>query len=107
MFYTPSTEGYRELCPGVTMKPLAYGDVTLLCEVHLEKGAVIPEHEHSNEQTGYMISGRLRFFGAEGEHVVTQGHSWSLKGGVPHGAEALEDCIVIELFSPIRDDYMP
>jgi quercetin dioxygenase-like cupin family protein len=107
MYYQPDKSGYRELLPGVTMKPLTHGEKSLLCEIHFVKGALIPEHEHPHEQTGYLISGSLRFFGDEGEKVVTPGHSWNFKGGVKHGAEALEESVVIEVFSPVRDDYMP
>jgi len=107
MFYEPVETNYRELLPGVTMKPLTYGDKSLLCEIHFVKGALIPEHQHPHEQTGYLVSGSLRFFGDEGEKIVEAGHSWNFKGDVIHGAEALEDTVVIEVFSPVREDYMP
>ncbi|MEW5940379.1 MAG: cupin domain-containing protein, partial [Chloroflexota bacterium] len=97
----------KELLPGIFMKPLVYGDNSLLCEFQLKQGAVIPAHGHPQEQTGYLVTGSLRFFGDEGETVVTPGCSWSFKGGVIHGAEALVDTVVIEVFSPVRQDYLP
>ena len=107
MQYRPDPANYRELVPGVTMKPLAHGDNSLLCEFHLTQGAIIPAHRHPQEQTGYLVSGSLRFFGDEGETRVEPGCSWSFKGGVAHGAEVLADSVVIEVFSPVRDDYLP
>ena len=49
----------------------------------------------------------LLFFGPDGETVVRPGDCWSFASGVPHGAEALEDSVVIEVFSPVREDYLP
>lgn len=107
MHYKPDPSNYKELVPGVFMKPLAYGEKSMLCEFHINQGAVIPAHRHPHEQTGYLVRGRLRFFGDEGETVVEPGCSWSFKAGVSHGAEALGDSIVIEVFSPVREDYLP
>jgi quercetin dioxygenase-like cupin family protein len=106
MQYKPDPSNYRELVLGVFMKPLAYGDKTLLCEFMFLKGAKIPPHQHPHEQTGYLVKGSLRFFGDEGETIVTPGCSWSFKGGVIHGAYALEGSVAIEVFSPVRQEYL-
>ncbi len=106
MLYKRNGDHYQELLPGVSMKPLTYGDHSMMCEFRLRQGAVIPAQQHPNEQTGYCVSGSVRFFGDEGETIVEPGCSWSFKGGVAHGAEALEDSIVIEVFAPARDDYL-
>ena len=106
MLHKPNPSGYRELLPGVLMKPLTHGEKSLLCEFRLKQGAEIPAHQHPQEQTGYLVHGSLSFFGDEGEAVVETGHSWSFKGGVVHGAEALADSIAIEVFSPPREDYL-
>jgi quercetin dioxygenase-like cupin family protein len=100
-------DGYRELLDGVRLKAISYGERTLLTEVRFEKGAVVPEHQHPHEQTGYLVSGSLRFFSGDQEATATPGDSWNLPSGLPHGAEALEDSVVIEVFSPVREDYLP
>jgi quercetin dioxygenase-like cupin family protein len=99
--------GYTEMVHGVRLKSLVHGERTHLTEVRFVSGAVVPEHRHPHEQTGYLISGSLRFFGAGDDTVVRPGDCWSFPSGVPHGAEALEDSVVIEVFSPIREDYLP
>jgi quercetin dioxygenase-like cupin family protein len=99
--------GFKQMLDGVWLKSLVHGAVTHLTEVRFVKGAVVPEHQHPHEQTGYLISGSLRFFGAGEDTVVTPGDCWNFASGVPHGAEALEDSVVIEVFSPIREDYLP
>ena len=107
MLYQPDPSGYKELLPGIFMKTLTYGDSSHLCEFQLKRGAVIPAHQHPQEQTGYLVQGSLRFFGDEGETVVEAGSGWNFKGGVVHGVEVLEDTVAIEVFSPVRPDYMP
>ena len=97
----------RELLPGVTMRTLAHGERTLLAEVRLARGAVIPEHRHPQEQTGYLVAGRLEFSVAGESLVAEPGSSWSLPADLSHGASALEDSVVIEVFSPVRQDYLP
>lgn len=106
MISAGNSEGYKEVVKGVLLKTLSHGANTHLTKVILKKGAVIPEHQHPHEQTGYLISGCLRFFSGETETVAHPGDSWNLPGGLPHGAEALEDTVVIEVFSPAREDYL-
>lgn len=100
-------EDGREVLSGVRLRTLVHGERTLLTEVRFRKGAVVPEHAHPHEQTGYLVSGRLRFFGGGVETVAGPGDSWNLPGGQPHGAEALEDTVIVEAFSPLREDYLP
>ncbi|MBT8362032.1 MAG: cupin domain-containing protein, partial [Deltaproteobacteria bacterium] len=86
---------------------LVHGEKTLMGQFQIRRGAVIPVHSHPHEQTGIMLSGKLRFT-VEGEVIdIESGDSWCLPGGVEHSAEALEDCVVIEVFSPVREDYLP
>lgn len=99
--------GYNEMLDGVRLKSMVHGVATHLTEVRFKKGAVVPEHRHPHEQTGTLISGSLRFFGDGEDTVVTPGDCWNFASETPHGAEALEDSVVIEVFSPIRDDYLP
>lgn len=107
MFSHRSEEGFRTMLEGVELKALAWGDRTLLTEVRLAKGAVVPMHSHPHEQTGYLISGRLEFDVTGEITVAGPGDSWSLAGDVKHAARALEDTVLVEAFSPVREDYLP
>lgn len=107
MFYQAAAGGYREVLDGVTFKTLVHGERTLLSEFRLEKGAIVPLHAHPQEQTGYLVSGALRFSIAEETILVAPGGSWNLPSGLVHGAEAVEDSLVIEVFAPPREDYLP
>ena len=106
--FTKDTEGgYRQLLPGIHLKTLAYGEKTLLGRFRLERGSQLPRHSHTNEQTGYCISGRMRFTIGADLFDVTPGDSWCIPAGLEHSAEVLEECIIIEVFSPVREDYLP
>lgn len=107
MFYTPTPAPGKELRPGIIMKTLTHGERTLFCEFHLAAGALIPAHSHPQEQSGYLVAGKLRFFGDAGELIVEAGSGWSFPGGVVHGAEVPVDAVAIEVFSPIRENYLP
>jgi quercetin dioxygenase-like cupin family protein len=82
------------------------GQRMMLSEVLLQEGCVVPTHAHENEQICCVISGKLRFgLGAEGspqreEVDVSGGEVLHLPSGVPHSAEALEQSLVIDIFSP-------
>ena len=107
MFKKSNIGKHTELVKGVHLKTLVYGDQTLLTEVRLEKGAVIPQHSHPHEQTGYLISGHMDFLVDSTHHDAKPGDSWNIAGNIEHGATALEESVVIEVFSPVRDDYLP
>lgn len=98
-----------EMLPGVVRRTLTFGDRMSLHEVRLDKGAVVPSHTHPHEQTGYCASGRLTFVieGPDGreERELGAGDAWMVPGDVPHEVTALEACVVIDVFSPPREEY--
>lgn len=107
MFRKKGTGTPRELLKGIELTTLVHGEKTLMGKFTLARGTAIPAHSHPHEQTGFMVSGKLRFV-VDGETMdVEAGDSWCLPGGAEHSAEALEDTVVIEVFSPVRDDYLP
>ena len=107
MFRKKDTAEPRQLLEGVDLTTLVHGEKTLMGQFKIAKGAAIPAHSHPHEQTGIMVSGKLRF-NVDGEIVdVETGDSWCLPGGVEHSAEALEDSVVVEGFAPVREDYLP
>ena len=107
MFRKKDTGESRKLLDGVEMSTLVHGEKTLMGQFKIAKGSVIPTHSHPHEQTGIMIGGKLRFIVAGETTDVETGDSWCLPGNVEHSAEALEDSVVVEIFSPVREDYLP
>ena len=107
MFRKIDTGYSLQLLKGVYFTTLVHGEKTLMGQFKITKGSVIPTHSHPHEQTGIMISGKLRF-NLDGEiWDVEAGDSWCLPGNIEHSAEALENSVVIEVFSPVREDYLP
>ncbi len=107
MFRQYDNNGYRQVLPLIRQKTLVHGEKTLMAEFRLETGAVLPRHSHPHEQTGYLVAGLLELTIGETTLRVMPGGSWCMPGGVEHNALALEDCIAIEVFSPVREDYLP
>ena len=107
MFQKHSGEGYITALEGIERKTLVFGEKTLLTKFILTKGSVIPEHAHPYEQTGYLVKGKLRFTIGSKLIDAESGDSWCIPSNEIHGAEALKDTIVIEIFSPVREDYLP
>lgn len=102
-----SKEGYVSAVPGIRQKTLVYGEKTLMTEFLLEKGSLLPQHSHPHEQTGYLVSGHIRLSIGSEKNDIMPGDSWCIPGNVEHYAEILEDSVAIEIFSPVREDYLP
>ena len=107
MFGRYSTEGYRLALPGIRMKTICYGTRTLMTEFLLERGSTLPLHAHPHEQTGYLVKGHMRLTIGGQEHDVRPGDCWSIPGQAEHWAQVLEDSVAVEVFSPVREDYLP
>ena len=85
------------------------GDRMMLTHVYLKKGAVVPLHSHHNEQITYVLEGVLRFWigDEESEPIdIGPGEVLHIPSHVPHKAEALEDTLDVDVFSPPRQDWL-
>ncbi len=100
-------EDYIKVFDGIKRKTLVYGNNTLLTEFILSKGKTLPMHSHPEEQTGYLVSGHIILIIDGDRHEMKPGDSWAIPGNVEHGAETLEDSVAVEIFSPVREDYIP
>ena len=106
MFYKHNQNGYKPVLEGIKIKTLVYGEKTLFAEFKMEKGSQLPRHSHPQEQTGYLVSGHIRLtFGGE-TFDIEPGDSWCIPANMEHGAEIINDSIAIEVFSPLREDYL-
>ncbi len=87
---------------------LICGERMMLAHVYLAKGSVVPRHAHHNEQLTYILSGALRFrIGEDAEEIVVRaGEVLVIPPNVPHEAEALEDTLDVDVFSPPRQDWL-
>ena len=97
-------EPVEQLSPTIG-RQMIHTETMTLARVLLARGAVVPRHEHESEQIATVLEGRLRFVVDDQERIVSAGESVPLAANVPHEVEALEDSIVLDVFSPARDDW--
>lgn len=79
---------------------------SMLARLLLRKGCVVPMHQHENEQITYILEGALKFVLQDKEITVRVGEVLVIPPNVPHSAEALEDTIDLDVFSPPRVDWL-
>lgn len=82
------------------------GERITVAQFELKKGALVPEHSHENEQISYILEGTLRFVLAGQPVEVRAGEVLVIPPQVPHSAEAIADCRALDIFSPIRQDWV-
>ena len=87
-------------------RQMVHTETMTVARIHLGAGAVVPRHSHENEQVATVLEGRLRFVVGDEEVVVGAGESLALPANVPHEVEALEDSLVLDVFSPVREDWV-
>ncbi len=99
----------RERVTDTIDRRIVTGPRMMIAHVYLKKDAVVPKHRHENEQITYILEGALRFrIGEDGaeEIVVRAGEVLHIPSNVPHMAEALEDTLDVDIFSPPRQDWL-
>lgn len=96
----------QELGGGVTRRVLSYNDALMLVEVSFEKGAVGAVHTHYHNQETYVISGKFCFSIGEEEFVVSAGDTLGFESNVPHGTVCLEAGALLDIFAPMREDFL-
>ncbi|QXD14865.1 cupin domain-containing protein [Rhodocaloribacter litoris] len=99
----------RERVNDLLDRRLITGERVMLAHVYLKKGCIVPKHRHVNEQITYVLEGALRFWIGEDEReevIVHAGEVLHIPSNVPHKAEALEDTLDVDIFSPPRQDWL-
>lgn len=99
-------KGWFEIAPGIVRRTVAAGEQMHQIVVTLVPGAHLPLHSHPHEQVTHMIRGRLRLVLGGVPHELGPGESLLIPGGVPHEADVLEEALVIDTFSPPREDML-
>jgi len=87
-------------------RKIVAGDREMLAQTYLKRGALVPMHTHESEQMTYVLQGALRFLVEGEEIIVKEGEVLHIPSGTPHQAEALEDTFELDIFSPVRTDWL-
>ncbi len=95
----------EELNP-LLQRQFVVGQEIMVARVLLKKGCIVPEHSHHNEQVTYILDGALKFWIDGREIVVHSGEVLCIPANMPHKAEALEDTVDLDVFTPPRADWI-
>ena len=99
----------KERVSDMLERRLITGDRMMLAQVYLKKGCIVPKHSHENEQLTYILEGALKFWiGEDGSEEITvrAGEVLLIPSNIPHKAEALEETLDVDIFSPPRQDWL-
>jgi quercetin dioxygenase-like cupin family protein len=87
-------------------RKLIAGEREMLAQVYLKRGALVPMHSHESEQLSYVLQGALKFLVRGETIIVREGEVLHIPSGVEHQSEALEDTFELDVFSPVRQDWL-
>ena len=99
----------KERVSDMLERRLITGDRMMLAHVYLKKGCIVPKHSHENEQLTYILEGALKFWIGDDESeeiTVRAGEVLLIPSQLPHKAEALEETLDVDVFSPPRQDWL-
>jgi len=95
----------REILGGTIQGHYVHANAMTMGELFLKPNTVVPMHEHPHEQLTYVMDGRFQFTVGSETTILEPGMAALIPGGVMHGGTTLTACRVIDVFSPIREDY--
>ena len=90
----------------VISRKLVTGEREMLTQIYLKRGALVPMHKHESEQMTYVLQGGLKFLVGGEEVIVREGEVLVIPSWVEHQVEALDDTLTLDIFSPIRQDWL-
>lgn len=97
----------KQLDEKVSRKVLATGGTLLMAEVAFKKGGVGEVHAHEgHEQVSYIVKGSFEVTVGSETKIVSAGDSFYAGRNIPHGVTALEDSVILDVFTPIREDFL-
>lgn len=103
---TKKNEAKKRTFKGVALDSLAVGEKSMVAKMNYIEGNFATLHQHPHEQSGYVISGKYRMVLDGQVYELNPGDSYAIPGNTPHSFEVLEGGEVIDVFTPIREDYL-
>ena len=105
-FFNDSGSSWEEVWPGITRKVFGYDDRLMLVKVKFIKGTEAPAHNHPHSQSSYIESGQFEVTIGNEKEVLNAGDGFYVPPEVTHSVIAMEEGIVIDAFSPHREDFL-
>lgn len=97
---------WEQVAPGMKRKFMGYNDEIMMVQVSFDKGGVGAMHTHPHSQTTFVVSGKFEVTVGEDKKILSGGDGFYISPHIIHGAVCLEEGILIDVFSPIREDFM-
>jgi len=97
---------FEDLGDGVSRKVLAHDGGMMLVEVTFKKGSVGAQHQHPHEQVSYVLSGQFEYTVDGKSYILKKGDSYYVPPEAMHGVTALEDSLILDVFTPQREDFL-
>ena len=105
-FYSEKDVERRELLPGVFPR-LIWGAKIMMGIIDIDPDTEVPEHQHPHEQVVRILEGAAWFYVGHDEKLLVTGDHYVIPGGVPHRVVATaEGCVALDIWSPIREEYI-
>lgn len=102
-------DALKKTFKGVNLDSLAVGEMSMVTKMNYVKGNFATLHTHPHEQCGYVISGEYRLI-VDGDEkidvIMHAGDTYAIPGNTPHSFEVIEGGEVIDVFTPLREDYL-
>ncbi|QNL52632.1 cupin domain-containing protein [Olivibacter sp. SDN3] len=106
MFYLDNETGWTDLGGGLRRKIMSFNDQLMMVKVRFEKGAVGELHQHFHTQQTFVASGVFEFTIGAQKKIIKRGDSCLMPSNVLHGCVCIEEGELIDIFSPIREDFL-
>ncbi|MBR3765400.1 MAG: cupin domain-containing protein [Clostridia bacterium] len=97
---------FRNLGGGVQRRVLSYNEELMTVEVAFEAGAVGAVHTHPHTQCTYVLAGRFSYSVEDKSVTLGPGDSIVVPSGLPHGTTCLEEGVLLDVFTPMRKDFI-
>lgn len=99
-------EAKKKVFKGVKLDSLAVGEKSIVTKMNYVEGNFADTHTHPHEQSGYVISGKYEMTVDGQKYMLLPGDSYAVPGNVPHSFKVIEGGEVVDVFTPIREDYL-
>ena len=97
---------WTEMLKGVSRKILGHDENIMMVKVKFDEGISVEPHTHMHTQTSYIAKGKFAFTVGEEKQIVSYGDGVYIPSHVPHGVACLEEGVIVDVFTPAREDFL-
>lgn len=106
VFFKDKENGWETMWEGIERKIIGYDEKLMLVKVRFTKGTTAPAHHHVHSQVAYIAEGRFEVEIGDKTDILAAGDGFYIPSGVVHSVKALEDGLILDSFSPAREDFL-